>query len=71
MKCRRTCAHECDNRHVGRFARLAYLALDNTSVILDDTQPATLASRRLLMLPALPLGGPDQHRLLGFIWRYP
>ncbi|MBY4638265.1 hypothetical protein K5P26_14055 [Sphingopyxis sp. XHP0097] len=58
MKCRRTCAHECGNRHVGRFARLAYLALANASVILDDTQPATLASSRLLKLTAGPSVGP-------------
>lgn len=43
------------DRHIERLARLAYLAPDITSAILDGNQPATLTSRRLLKLPALPL----------------
>lgn len=54
------------DRHAERLARLAYLAPDITSAILDGAQPRALTSRRLLKLPALPLGWPDQRRLLGF-----
>jgi site-specific DNA recombinase len=54
------------DRHAERLARLAYLAPDITSAILDGAQPRALTSRRLLKLPALPLGWPDQRTLLGF-----
>jgi site-specific DNA recombinase len=54
------------NRHIERLARLAYLAPDITSAILDGLQPATLTSRRLLKLPGLPLAWPEQRRMLGF-----
>jgi site-specific DNA recombinase len=54
------------NRHIERLARLAYLAPDITSAILDGSQPATLTSRSLLKLPGLPLAWPEQRRMLGF-----
>lgn len=54
------------NRHAERLARLAYLAPDITSAILNGSQPRALTSRRLLKLPALPLGWADQRKLLGF-----
>ncbi len=54
------------NRHIERLARLAYLAPDITMAILDGAQPAALTSRRLLKLPAIPLGWPEQRKLLGF-----
>ena len=53
------------NRHIERLARLAYLAPDITSAILDGTQPATLTSRSLLKLPGLPLAWPEQRKILG------
>jgi DNA invertase Pin-like site-specific DNA recombinase len=54
------------NRHIERLARLAYLAPDITSAILDGTQPATLTSRTLLKVPGIPLGWPEQRKMLGF-----
>ncbi|ODU27623.1 MAG: hypothetical protein ABS88_15865 [Sphingopyxis sp. SCN 67-31] len=54
------------DRHAERLARLAYLAPDITSAILDGTQPRALTSRELLKMPALPLAWPDQRKLLGF-----
>lgn len=54
------------NRHIERLAQLAYLAPDIIAAILDGEQPKTLTSRRLLKLPALPLGWADQCKLLGF-----
>lgn len=57
---------ERGNRHIERLARLAYLAPDITTAILDGNQPPALTSRRLLKLPALPLAWADQRTLLGF-----
>lgn len=54
------------NRHIERLARLAYLAPDITSAILDGTQPATLTSRSLLKLPGLPLEWTEQRKMLKF-----
>jgi site-specific DNA recombinase len=54
------------NRHIERLARLAYLAPDIKMAILNGAQPAAITSRRLLKLPALPLGWPEQRKLLGF-----
>jgi hypothetical protein len=54
------------NRHIERLARLAYLAPDITAAILDGDQPKTLTSRKLLKLPALPLGWDEQRQMLGF-----
>lgn len=54
------------NRHIERLARLAYLAPDITSAILDGTQPATLNSRSLLKLPGLPLEWTEQRKMLKF-----
>jgi site-specific DNA recombinase len=54
------------DRHIERLARLAYLAPDITTAILDGTQPAALTSHKLLKLPALSLGWPEQRKLLGF-----
>ncbi|UNK81425.1 hypothetical protein MNQ96_04460 [Sphingopyxis granuli] len=52
------------NRHIERLARLAYLAPDITAAILEDDQPRTLTSRKLLKRPALPLGWDEQRRVL-------
>lgn len=54
------------NRHIERLARLAYLAPDITTAILDGTQPTTLTSRSLLKRPGLPLAWPEQRKILGF-----
>lgn len=54
------------NRHIERLARLAYLAPDITSAILDGTQPAMLTSRGLLKVPGLPLEWSEQRKTLGF-----
>lgn len=55
------------NRHIERLARLAYLAPDITSAILNGTQPATLTSRSLLKLPGLPLEWTEQRKMLKFV----
>jgi len=51
---------------VWRAERLAYLAPDITSAILDGTQPAKLTSRKLLKISGLPLEWSQQQKMLGF-----
>jgi hypothetical protein len=52
-------------RELRRKARLAFLAPDIITAILDGRQPVELTTRRLLRLAALPLGWPEQRRVLG------
>jgi hypothetical protein len=52
--------------HLTRLARLATLAPDITSAILDGRQPVSLSARMLLRLPDLPLAWADQRIALGF-----
>ncbi|MDA8250550.1 MAG: recombinase family protein [Rhodospirillales bacterium] len=52
--------------YVGRIVRLAYLAPDITTAILDGRQPANLTAARLAQTSDLPLAWSDQRRVLGF-----
>ena len=56
--------------HAGRYsvriARLAYLAPDITTAILDGKQPPAMTARTLLMTPDLPLDWSEQRHLLAF-----
>ncbi len=53
-------------QHQARLARIAYLAPDITSAIVEGRQPPSLNGRRLLRVTALPLEWSAQRRLLGF-----
>jgi site-specific DNA recombinase len=46
--------------------RLAYLAPDITSAIIEGRNPRDLTAQKLLARSRLPLAWPDQRRLLGF-----
>ena len=50
-----------------RIVRLAYLAPDITTAILDGRQPATLSAPRLAEARALPITWTEQRLALGFI----
>ena len=54
------------NSYVGRIVRLAYLAPDITTSILDGRQPANLTAARLSQTSELPLAWSEQRRVLGF-----
>ena len=59
--------HEALNRnYFSRVLRLAYLAPDITSAILEGRQPPGLTVARLIEDPNLPLGWPEQREALGF-----
>ena len=49
-----------------RVVRLAYLAPDITTAILDGRQPANLTAARLSQTSELPLAWSEQRRVLGF-----
>ena len=49
-----------------RIVRLAYLAPDITTAILDGRQPANLTAARLSQTSELPLAWSEQRRALGF-----
>ena len=49
-----------------RLLRLAYLAPDITSAIIEGRNPRDLTAQKLLARSRLPLAWPDQRRLLGF-----
>lgn len=53
-------------QRLGRHARLAYLAPDIVSSIIDGKQPPTLTARQLMRFPNLPLAWEQQRRMLGF-----
>ncbi|MFC4293547.1 recombinase family protein [Novosphingobium tardum] len=53
-------------RHLERIARLAYLAPDIITTILDGRQPRQVTARFLSRLGALPLAWSDQRKMLGF-----
>ncbi|MFM6931353.1 MAG: hypothetical protein ACKOUT_03815 [Novosphingobium sp.] len=55
------------HRHLERTARLAYIAPDIVTAILDGRQPKLVTARFLSRLGALPLAWPDQRKLLGFV----
>ncbi len=54
------------NSYVGRIVRLAYLAPDITTAILDGRQPANVTAARLSQTSELPLAWSEQRRVLGF-----
>lgn len=49
-----------------RVARLAFLAPDIVSAILEGRHPPTLTTRRLMQLPRIPLEWQSQRKALGF-----
>lgn len=49
-----------------RIARLAFLAPDVVSAILEGRQPPALTTRRLMQLPRIPLEWQSQRKALGF-----
>jgi site-specific DNA recombinase len=59
--------HEKLNRsYYSRVLRLAYLAPDITTAILDGRQPSGLTAAMLVDNPNLPLAWPEQRKALGF-----
>ena len=46
--------------------RLTYLAPDITRAILDGRHPRDFTAQKLLSQSRLPLGWPEQRRILGF-----
>ncbi len=52
--------------YFSRIVRLAYLAPDITTAILDGRQPANLTAARLAQTSELPLAWSEQRRALGF-----
>ena len=53
--------------YFSRIVRLAYLAPDITSAILDGRQPASLTAARLAQTSDLPLAWSEQRRVLSFV----
>jgi site-specific DNA recombinase len=53
--------------YYSRLLRLAYLAPDITTAILDGRQPEGLTATTLIEHPNLPLSWSDQRSVLGFI----
>ena len=51
--------------YLTRVARLSYLAPDITRAILEGRHPGDLTAQKLLSHSRLPLGWPEQRRLLG------
>lgn len=49
-----------------RVARLAFLAPDIVSAILEGRHPPALTTRRLMQLPRIPLEWQSQRKALGF-----
>ncbi len=61
-----TQASVTSDRTAERVARLAFLAPDIITAILEGRQPATLTSRRLMKHAAIPLDWKAQREALGF-----
>jgi hypothetical protein len=55
------------NSYFARIVRLAYLAPDITTAILDGRQPANLTVARLTRTHEFPLAWSEQRRALGFV----
>ena len=51
--------------YLTRLLRLTYLAPDITRAILDGRHPRDLTAQKLLSHSRLPLGWPEQRRILG------
>lgn len=54
------------DRELERIARLAFLAPDIVTAILDGRQPSSHTPRSLLKYASIPLNWKDQRRALGF-----
>lgn len=54
------------DREAGRIARIAFLAPDIVTAILDGRQPSSLTPRRLLKYARVPLDWKSQRKALGF-----
>ena len=52
--------------YLTRVLRLTYLAPDITRAILDGRHPRDFTAQKLLCHSRLPLGWPEQRRILGF-----
>ena len=52
--------------HLTRLARLAFLAPDIVTAILEGRQPVEMTSRSLLRMAELPIAWTEQRRVLGF-----
>ena len=55
-----------DRSYLSRMVRLAYLAPDITTSILNGRQPLDLSAKSLMKTPSLPLDWRRQRLLLGF-----
>ena len=53
--------------YYSQVLRLAYLAPDITTAILDGQQPSGLTATMLIEHPALPLSWQEQRAVLGFV----
>ena len=63
--------NEYSEAHKTRLARLAFLAPDIVSAILDGTQPVTLTSRKLLRATHIPLEWAEQRRFPKLLLKSP
>jgi site-specific DNA recombinase len=54
------------DRHIARMARIAFLAPEITTSILNGTQPKVLTARRLLRASEIPLDWSVQRRVFGY-----
>lgn len=54
------------DREVERIARLAFLAPDIVSTIIEGRQPSSLTPRRLLKYASIPLDWDAQRKAIGF-----
>lgn len=55
-----------EDRHLRRLVRLAFLAPDIVTAILDGTQPPLLTARQLLRASEVPLSWSEQRGIFGF-----
>ncbi|MFD1105566.1 recombinase family protein [Sphingobium olei] len=61
-----TQAHAAHDRSTERIARLAFLAPDIVTAILDGRQPSELTCRKLMKMAAIPMDWKAQREALGF-----
>lgn len=62
----RTTVSDYSRRHLLKLARLAWLAPDIVSAIIEGRQPVHLTGRYLLRCGDIPLGWSEQRAFLGF-----
>jgi site-specific DNA recombinase len=58
-------SEKLNRSYFSRLLRIAYLAPDITTAILDGRQPAELTATALVEMPDLPISWPEQRRALG------